>query len=166
MRTAIILTACCLMVAGCDHEQRIAALEKQSQELKTELAKNKAAADFDFQSKCSRDAKAWFNENWAGTKDAALLDYTNHFNKAQNKCFILVEYHYSIDKKTGSWIGDLILYDDVYENSKYGDFSENHWISLQPKIESGDHVSECEVYGKKCTTEDEFNGLIRSYMND
>ncbi len=68
-----------------------------------------ATADYDLQAKCFRDATTWFKENWGqGDKDAILLDHQNHHNKALNKCFIFVEYHYSTDKN-GSWVNDLSL---------------------------------------------------------
>jgi hypothetical protein len=151
--------------AGCDTGQRITRLEKENEELKAEIKKNQAAADFDLQAKCSKDARAWFNENWSRDKDTVLLDFTNHYNKAQNKCFILVEYHYSLNDGRGSWTGDMAL-SDIYENIKYGDFAENHLIFFKPTVGTKDQMLRCEVYGKKCKTLDEFNELIRSYLNN
>src|SRR5947207_14641231 len=106
---------------GCDTE-RISRLEKQNEELKAEIKKSQAAADFDLQAKCAKDARAWFNETWSRDKNTILLDYTNHYHKAANKCYILVEYHYSWGDKSGSWVNDIMLY-DVYENSKEENFS-------------------------------------------
>jgi hypothetical protein len=106
---------------GCDTGERIARLEKQNEELKAEIKKNQAAADFDLQAKCAKDARAWFNETWSRDKNTILLDYTNHYHRASNKCYILVEYHYSWGDKSGSWVNDMILY-DVYENSQSREF--------------------------------------------
>lgn len=154
------------ITTGCDSgsSPRIDRLEKQVDELKVEVKKNQTAADFDSQAKCSRDAKAWFNDNWSRDKDTILLDFTNHYNKAQNKCFILVEYHYSYDKN-GSWMNQMSLW-DVYENSKYGHVTENHIIMYQPKLDTRDSVLGCEIQDQKCKAVAEFDTLLQPYMNN
>jgi hypothetical protein len=108
----------------------------------------------------SKDAKAWFNENWAATsreKATTLLDFTNHYNTAQNKCFIVVEYHFNA---TNSWFNDMRLW-NVYENSEYGGFVEVHSTDYSKDIPS--RVDTCQVAGKKCKTIDEFNNLTQPY---
>ena len=47
---------------------------------------------------CARDAGTWFKDTWSRDKDTILLDYANHYNKKSNQRFILVEYHYHLDK--------------------------------------------------------------------
>ena len=42
---------------GCDISDRIARLEKQSQDLQAEVTKSRAAADYDLKAKCSKDAR-------------------------------------------------------------------------------------------------------------
>jgi hypothetical protein len=156
---AIVLTV------GCDIPDRVSRLEKDEQELKAELAKNRTAADFDFQAKCSRDATVWFSENWSRDKDTLLLTFSNHYNRAKNKCFILVEYHYSFGRGD-TWMNDQTLW-DIYENSKYANFSQSSTSFLvKDNLETRESVPTCEVYGKKCTTQNEFSGLVRPYMND
>lgn len=164
MRTLpIALFVIFLFIIGCDSAERIDRLEKQNDELQSQLKKIQAASDYDLQAKCSRDAKSWFGENWARDKNTTLLDFTNHYNKALNKCFILVEYHYTLDN-SGSWTGDITLW-DVYENSKYATFSEQHFISFKPP-ETRDEVIGCEMLGTKCKSAEEFNNGWRPYMND
>jgi len=133
--------------------------------------RDSAPADLDSRAKCSKDARTWFNENWAGTsreKDTALLDFTNHYNKKSNKCFIFVEYHYNSNLAGPggmSWTNHMSVW-DVYENSKYGDFSEIHYTYWKPEVSTHNEVTTCEVYSQKCKTIDEFNGLARPYLND
>lgn len=153
-----------LLCAACDHGERIGRLEKQTQELKEEVKKAQASTEYDLQAKCSHDARAWFKENWQRDKNTVLLDYTNHYNKAQNKCFELVEYHYNLADGP-SWVGDIILW-DVYENTKYGDVSVMHMISFKSAASTTESVSNCEVFGAKCSGVDEFNRLIQPYMNN
>ena len=133
MKNALGLFAASILVivTGCDHEARLTKLEKDNQDLRAEIGKNAKSADFDLQSKCARDARTWFNDIWSRDKDTILLDYTNHYNKKSNQCFILVEYHYHLDKN-GSWVNDMNLY-DVYENAKYWNVNKNTMIYFKPK---------------------------------
>ncbi len=120
------------------------------------------------QAKCSRDAKVFFNEGWRGDKDTIILNYSNHYNKRENKCFIIVENHYNSHFAMGggtSWTNDMNIY-DVYENIQYGHFAENHYVQYKPKISSSDEFLSCEVSGQKCTDLNQFNTLAARLMND
>jgi hypothetical protein len=152
-----------MLAAGCDTE-KIARLEKENKELR----EKQTVAEYELREKCSRDAKAWFNENWGSgrDKDTMLLVYTNHYHNKMNKCFIFVEYHYSTYMKNGSWANDMMLW-DVQENSQYGEYSETHTIFRpQVSLEPQDMLLSCTVYGKQCKTKQEFNNLVWPYMND
>jgi hypothetical protein len=93
LRYAFLVLA--LVLSGCDTRERISRLERQSADLKAEVEKNQmTAANYDFQARCARDAKTWFDENWSRDKTTMLLTYSNHYQKRSNKCFILVEFHY------------------------------------------------------------------------
>src|SRR5437870_4299927 len=83
-----------LLLSACTSQQdndRIAQLEKQTAELQAQVKIQQQAADLDLQAKCANDARVWFNENYHGDKNTTLLDFSNHHNKALNKCFILVQ---------------------------------------------------------------------------
>lgn len=71
-------------------------------------------------------------------KDTQLLDETNHFNKAQSKCFVVVEYHYS-RPPAPSWNNNISMC-DVNENVKRADFSESHCIDYKNASLSRDEV--------------------------
>jgi outer membrane murein-binding lipoprotein Lpp len=160
----IVIGAVFLLAAGCGQNEKIAELEKQNEELKAEVEKNDATADYDLQAKCSTDAKSWFNDNWSRDKDTTFLDFTNHYNKSLNKCFISVEYHFSLPADAG-WENDVTFW-DVYENAKYGDFSEEHFIYFKPTPRTYDKVTMCYVADKKCAAAGEYNDLLRPYMNN
>ena len=163
----LILGLGTLIATGCDND-RISKLEKENQEMKAKLEKGNAAQEFDLQAKCGKDARSWFNENWSRDKDTVLLDFTNHYNAKLNKCFILVEFHYNstlAGPGGSSWTNDMAL-TDVYENAKYADFAENHVTNWKPNLNTTQEVITCDVQGTKCKTGDEFNNLIRPYMND
>ncbi len=149
---------------GCDTPERVTRLEKQVQELQAKVSKDQAVIDYDLQAKCSKDAKTWFNENWGRDKDTQLLDETNHFNKAQSKCFVVVEYHYS-RPPAPSWNNSISMW-DVNENVKYADYSESHYIDYKRASLSQDEVVTCACNGKSCKTLEEFNGLISAYTSN
>lgn len=159
---------CCLALCACDAD-RVAKLEKENTDLKAQIEKQKnTALQYDLQAKCSKDARGWFNENWSRDKDTILLDFSNHYNTKQNKCFILVEYHYNstfAGPGGSSWTNDMTL-TDVYENVKYAEFVQNHITNWKPEYSLREEVITCDVQGDKCKTVDEFNNLIRPYMND
>ena len=146
---------------GCDTD-RVSKLERQNAELKAQAEK---VRDFDLQAKCSTDSEAWFREHWEavrGAKSTLSLDYTNHYNQLSNKCFILVEYHYGASVSS-SWTNNIALY-DVYENVKYGQLGDSHYVGLNSGM--GDNVVTCEILDKKCATVEQFNGMVQPYMNN
>src|ERR1700727_1379324 len=161
--TLIVLIA--LVISGCDSD-RIGRLEQQNQELQDQLKKQQTTASLDVQSKCSHDAKIWFSENWnRRDKDTVLLDFTNHYNKEMNKCFIVVQYHYSFGATQGTWMNDMTLW-DVYENAKYAQFSESHVMAKDFMSVKEDIITCDPPSGNKCKSIEEFNNSLTSYMNN
>jgi hypothetical protein len=155
----VLVISLSVALLGCDHEDRITRLEKETKQLSENIRKEQATTDYDLQAKCAKDSKTWFNDNWRADKDTLLLTYTNHYNKSQNKCFIFVEYHYTLF--SGTWINDMTLW-DIYENEKYGDFS----LTTTNTFKTEERVSSCEVYGKRCTSADSFNTLVHPFLNN
>jgi hypothetical protein len=149
-----------LFSLGCNNE-RTARLEKQNQELREQLKKSNAAAEFDMQEKCAREAKAWYQENYPPDKDTIMQTYSNHYNRAQNKCFIFIEWNYRLG--TGqSWASHMSLW-DVNDNVQRADFSQNHIVYKDLHTEDGRVY--CEI-GKPCSTENEFEAFTRPFLND
>jgi hypothetical protein len=165
-RAALVLLL--LILIGCEDRDRIARLEKQNQEFQESLAKEKSAVtNFNLQGKCAKDAREWFGRNYVRDKDTVLLDFRNHYNKAENKCFISVEWHYNSPSgiaNSEEWINEITLW-NIYENAKYGSFIEDHFIFLKSTSGNREDVDECYVSGTKCKTIDEFNDLRAKYMN-
>lgn len=155
-----------LVADSCDTSERLSRLEKQNQELQESLKKTETASDYDLKSRCSREAKTWFNENWSADKNTLLLTFNDHYNKPQNKCFILVENHrknlYSADD---SWVNTVAIY-DVQENNKFAEITVYHNAVSKPQFHIEEIVTECTVTAKDCKTFDEFYALSRGYMND
>ncbi|SRR5258708_18267163 len=165
---AVLLVGLVLLLTGCDSPDRVSRLEKENQELKAQMVKDHAAAsataNLDLQAKCSKDGTAWFSEHWPADKDTIILRNHNHYNASLNKCFVLVEYHYKMDHN-GSWTNDMSLW-DVYENSQYGSFAENHLEQFKPEFKITNEVITCDFGQNKCKGLEEFNGLVRPYLNN
>jgi hypothetical protein len=93
-----------------------------------------------------------------------LLDYSNHYNKAQNKCYIFIEHHFNSLTGAG-WENGMSLW-DVQKNLKYAEYLSHHFIDKSNDSKAAEDVYECNVYGSKCKDADEFNRLIHPYLND
>ena len=107
-----------LSVSACtaqQDKQRLLQLAKQIQELQAQVKIQQQAADLDLQAKCGTDARIWFNQNYRADKNATLLDFSNHYNKALNRCFILVQHKYWLDERSRYLSSQVVAY-DIYEN--------------------------------------------------
>jgi hypothetical protein len=161
-----ILLAGILLAAGCDTSARISKLERENGEFKSQLAKVQAANNYDLQEKCARDGKEWLRDNWRNDKDTIFMTYNNHYNGANNACFMVVERHVkSIFGDDGSWSNIIELW-DVLENNKYASIQDDHLVHFKPQYSVGDDVVSCEVAGKKCASLDEFNKMTRPYLSN
>lgn len=151
------------LICGCDSE-KATRLEKQNEDLQAQIRRQSAALDLDVQSQCSRAAGVWFKQRWktGSDKDTILLDYTNHYNKAMNKCFINVEFHYHSGARW-SWANNMSMW-DVYENLKYAEFIENHAVGFDMKTEN--LLITCDVQGTECKTAEEYSSRLKPFMND
>jgi len=81
--------------------------------------------------------RQWFQENYLPRdKETTLVDFSDHYDKKKNKCFILVERHYNSNlagPNGNSWTNHMSLY-AVYENSEYGEFCGESLPVLQAEI--------------------------------
>jgi len=112
------------------------------------------------QKRCEKRAAEYLKEQYANREydDAAYLHtttYTNHYNKNLNKCFIVAK---SQDTPTiinsRSRIFNLLF--DINEMKDYGTFFA--FDISNPVI--------CEVSGKHCNSEAEWNTLVKPYMEE
>lgn len=152
--TGILLS--CALLSGCNTE-RLAKLEKENAELREKLKNQDIVQNYDFQSRCAKDAEAWFNRNWVNKTDRntnALL-YINHYNKKLNVCYARVYYRYVESSDHSTWSNTSIW--NVYENSRAADFSENFDSKAYEDIADHTKVFDCNVQGEQCETQDEFD---------
>lgn len=119
--------------------------------------------DYELQERCSKRAAERFKEesgNFAQSdKDTKYrTTYTNHYNGKLNKCFVLfTTIGVPMGKEDIQKFGistDKTLW-DINENKQYGDFL-NFRAMPEPM--------QCEVSGKICHSEAEWDSLVKAYM--
>jgi hypothetical protein len=122
--------------------------------------------DYELQERCGKRAaeclKEWYGSEGLQSDEyfSYLRSYTNHCNIKLNKCFILVqELAFSRDPEARKKFGirdDKSLW-DVNENKIYGEFI----------IYRLDHMPDrCEVLGKRCISEEEWDSLVKPYIEE
>ena len=102
---------------------------------------NNKKDDYELQDKCKKSSEELFNREW---KNIEHSSYQNHYNKKLNKCFIVVK-HFDAN--------EVYLY-DVNENNIYGGFQKY------------ENSTKCYVLEKKCNSEEEWDKLVKPYMED
>jgi len=126
---------------------------KDSVKIENHQQKVVVTSDIDLQTKCSAQAKIFF-DYYTGANKNQSNEYSNHYNSKLNKCFVLIKHHaldgFDFDTK------DLF---DAIEKSQYGSFG------------SGSIGNHCDLYSdgnknnvKLCETEESFDVFVSGYM--
>jgi hypothetical protein len=164
MSKLILLSACLLVSSGC-HDEHIAKLERQNQEVLKELERQKKTVDLDLQGKCATAAKAVFHEQYRADKDTLLLDYRNHYNNQLGKCFVEIFWNYKDTPwHRGQWFRKVYLY-DALEHDLYAELGEHSEFNPETN-EFKISVITCTVTGVECRSRTEFEASIRRYIEN
>src|SRR5690348_9086823 len=101
MRRLLIILGCLLILSGCDNVN----------------LQNSKKQNLELQAKCAHDTAEWFSHEWMPEpKGTVRLDYSNHYNGTQNKCYAMVEYHFHTgDAGSSGWGNEISLW-NVYEH--------------------------------------------------
>ena len=152
MRNTLLIALALVASAGCE-------------QLKTDQRTTDhqdRAVNLELQAKCAKDAKAWFESTWPERLEPNSIsaEYTNHYSMAKNKCFITVEYKYFFPTfGSETWVDDLTTH-DVYENREVASVSEEHGPMMKVT------VTDCQVFGTKCSTMQEYRALSKPLLID
>ena len=122
--------------------------------LDTKSGKEVAAKEaYELSEKCAKSAAEFVQEkykDWGGT----VTDYTNHYNRKLNKCFVNVTFIYGFaragETDKGLW--------DVNENKRYGEFDDGLFHRDSPDI--------CEMLGTPCKSKSEWDAMAKPYMDE
>ena len=86
----------------------------------------------------------------------ATRDYTSHFNRKLNICFMLENIHGVIFKERLTFTYQTLT--DVNENKEYGSFTGSTVDDRPPTL--------CKVLDKECHSISEWKALIKPYMEE
>ena len=144
----VFFTTSFILLIGCNNQTPT----------KEQSSVSQKKVDYELQEKCGKQSKEYFSKEYENgtvkTKDGTISTYyTNHYNKKQNKCFLLLRFtHIYNNKKKGYSYSEKLW--DINENNKYGFFVENGKNNL------------CFVLDKECKSEEEWNSLVKPYMEE
>lgn len=133
--------------------------------IKTEETPHKIAtiSDIDLQTKCSAQAKSFFEYFVTDSKERQTAEYSNHYNVKLNKCFFLIKNQGS----DGTFTKDFF---DAIEKVEYGSFASN---VLKPINEGKTGLIYCTMNidgdqhnTKSCKSEEEFDTFVDTYMKN
>ena len=138
--------------------------------------------DYDLRERCGKYCIDYFLKIYRDKSKeksdnySVYSDYVNHYNRNMNKCFMLVTSQSVPKKKQGPVITAEYLI-DVHESKTFGEFT----ISRKENVIEGeksktlkeftisgkeDIISECKIMDKKCKSRDEWDKLIKPYMEE
>jgi hypothetical protein len=157
MRCLLLLSLA--LLSGCNVD-RIAQLEKENRELRQTLDTKMKVLTLELQDKCAKQAQSEFtalgfkenNDNWQAS-------FENHYNAKLNKCVMEVR----TQDTSSSGILHTITVTDAFERKEFAD------LVFKFTSEFVDQVLQCRVTTsdgeeKRCRSEEEFNTLIKQYM--
>ncbi len=117
--------------------------------------------EYDLQERCGKRAEEILkpgNDNGISEDDKQLMmtGYRNHYNRKLNKCFVLqTTTTMPKNKKESPSILEELW--DINENKLYGRFF---------KVKIDNKPFECNVLGEICNSENEWDSLVKPYMEE
>ena len=119
---------------------------------------------YQLQEQCVKRSKEYFNKeygngiiNW-GDEERLTSNYTNHYNKKLNKCYILItstQFIRNNENKIEN-IGLKTLF-ELNENKGYGSLIQ---------FENNNKPNNCRILEKYCNLEKEWDSLVKPYMEE
>jgi hypothetical protein len=115
------------------------------------VSQTSAQSTLALQEKCAQGAKVLVDNIFHPGSGENIVVYEAHYNKKVDKCFVLVSLS----------IPELYLKTlyNVFENKEIGYYSENYYEDSRGKVFS-------KVQNVACNSLDEFEALIRPYMEE
>ncbi len=118
----------------------------------------------ELQEQCMKRSKEYFNKEYGNgiingeNGERLISNYTNHYNKKLNKCYILItstEFTRNMENKIES-IRIKMLF-ELNENKGYGSLIQ---------FENNNKPINCRILEKYCKSEKEWDLLVKPYMED
>ena len=122
-----------------------------------------AKEDYELKERCGKHAWEYFKKEYGNgmlSFDENVIisaRYINHYNKKLNKCIVLVTTKSmpKTSKEVRTFIDKTLL--DITELKQYGQFT---------KLSTGIQPNQCEVSGRHCSSEIEWDSLVKPYLEE
>lgn len=105
---------------------------------------------YNLQERCGKRAAEMFDRDFPKTDRKGVEIFENHYNTRLNRCFMLEENTIVTSDQGKTYKAKLLTLVDVNDNKVYGSFSPLN----------------CDVQERKCSSENEFRALIKSFLQD
>jgi hypothetical protein len=120
-----------------------------------------AKEEYELSEKCGKRTDDFFRKEYGNgvrsdKESTTMTNYTNHCNRKLNKCFMLITSNVIYNKREK---GSIIFEDlwDINENKCYGSLA---------RISNTIKPNQCEVGGKYCNSEGEWDEMVKPYMEE
>jgi hypothetical protein len=117
--------------------------------------------EYELRERCGKRAAEVFKSEYTevtNTKDGQTLwNYRNHYSATVNKCFFLEMSTIYATNANPKYIAQMYRLWDINDNKQYGSFYQRS---------DANKPMDCEVLGKGCSSEAEWESLIAPYMED
>jgi hypothetical protein len=117
--------------------------------------------EYELHERCGKRAAEVFKSEYTQVKDTeegqTLFNYRNHYSGTLNKCFFLEITTVLATKAKPKYTAQMFRLYDINEAKEYGSFY---------KRSDSSRPMECNVRGKLCSSEAEWDSLIAPYMED
>jgi hypothetical protein len=104
---------------------------------------------YELQERCGKQTSEFFKKEYGNgiASNGIFSGYQNHYNKKLNKCFIIIT-----STSPSMKLKNLF---DFNENKELGSFVVNKYLPM-----------DCRVFEKKCKSEEEWDSLVKPYMEE
>ena len=164
----VVLAICCLLLPACSKEKdmKIDELTKKVEQLTKQKEQSSLKETYESQERCGKRAEEIFKKKYGNSTQISKeglstnsYDYACHYNRKLNKCFMLInKVTCFYGKKKGSFFSFMQDYKelkDINENVTYGTF-----------LHDSDEPPACQVLGKPYKTQQEWDALVKPYMEE
>jgi hypothetical protein len=143
----VFFTTTFMFVVGCNNNQD----------------QKKLKEEYDLQERCGKQSEEIFKEKYHSRDEVVVrtdigfnvYQHSNHYNKKTNKCFQLIIVDFRNEK--GGPIAITKELFDINENRKYGFF----WNVSEPN-----KILNCYVSNNKCNSKQEWDSLVKPFMEE
>ena len=118
--------------------------------------------EYELQERCGKRAAEVFKSEYSEFKNTnegqMLFNYRNHYSATFNKCFFLEITTIIATRANPKYTAQMFRLYDINDNKEYGSFYKSTSDANAP--------TDCNVLGKACVSEAEWDALIAPYMGD